>query len=77
MTQALNFSIYVYLNGNLALDDRTATGIANAMRITKDKAGEVLSDMVRKHLLEYEKVGTAKVYTVANATTDIDEVFQR
>jgi len=66
MTKNIEFDIYVYLNGNIALDDRTATGIANAMRKSKDTAGDNLQKMVKDGLLVYEKVGTAKVYFVKN-----------
>lgn len=61
----LEFDIYVYLNSPcLVLDDRTATGIANAMRISKDTAGDKLHNMVNKDLLEFEPVGNSKVYFV-------------
>lgn len=60
----LDFQIYIYLNCNLALDDRTSTGIANAMRISKDKAGDELHKMVEDSLLMFEKVGNSKVYFV-------------
>jgi len=60
-----HFSIYVYLNNpHLALDDRTATGIANAMRISKDMAGAKLKEMVSSELLDVEKVGSSNVYFV-------------
>lgn len=60
----IEFRIYVYLNGNLALDDRTSTGVANAMRISKDTAGEKLHSMVKDGLLEMEPVGTSKLYFI-------------
>ena len=61
----LEFDIYVYLNNlRLALDDRTATGIANAMRISKDTAGDKLKELVDKGLLEVEPVGTSKLYFI-------------
>ena len=60
----LPFRIYRYLNCNIALDDRTSTGIANAMRISKDKAGDELHDMVNDELITFEKVGNSKVYFV-------------
>ena len=65
MHNLISFSIYIYLNNPLlALDDRTSTGIAHAMRITKDKSGDVLKDMLKENLLTCEKVGTAKIYFV-------------
>ena len=61
----LEFDIYVYLNSQiLALDDRTATGIANAMRVSKDMAGDKLKEMVSSELLDVEKVGSSNVYFV-------------
>ena len=61
----LEFNIYVYLNNpQLALDDRTATGIANAMRVSKDTAGDKLHNMVERGLLEIEPVGNSKIYFV-------------
>lgn len=61
----LEFNIYVYLNNpHLALDDRTATGIANAVRVSKDTAGDKLHNMVNKDLLEFEPIGNSKVYFV-------------
>ena len=61
----IEFDIYVYLNNpHLALDDRTATGIANAMRISKDMAGAKLKEMVSSELLDVEKVGSSNVYFV-------------
>lgn len=65
MTDNLHFSIYIYLNNpKLALDDRTATGIANAMRVSKDTAGDKLKEMVNKGLLDVETVGTSKLYFI-------------
>jgi len=65
MTDNLPFLIYVYLNSQiLALDDRTSTGIANAMRISKDTAGDKLKEMVDKGLLDVEPVGTSKLYFI-------------
>ena len=65
MTDNLPFLIYVYLNSQiLALDDRTSTGIANAMRISKDTAGDKLKELVDKGLLEVEPVGTSKLYFI-------------
>jgi len=65
MTDNLPFLIYVYLNNpRLALDDRTATGIANAMRVSKDMAGDKLKEMVSSGLLDVEKVGSSNVYFV-------------
>lgn len=65
MTNNLEFNIYVYLNNPcLALDDRTATGIANAMRVSKDMAGDKLHNMVDNELLEFDPVGNSKVYFV-------------
>jgi len=61
----IEYDIYVYLNyPHLALDDRTSTGIANAMRISKDTAGDKLKSMVDKGLLEMEPVGTSKLYFI-------------
>lgn len=65
MPENILFSIYIHLNNpHLALDDRTSTGIANAMRISKDKAGDELNKMVKDGLLIFEKVGNSKVYFV-------------
>jgi len=64
MTLDVPFRIYIYLNGNIALDDRTATGVANAMHISKDTAGDHLKKMVADDLLISEKVGNARVYFV-------------
>lgn len=69
MPENIPFSIYIYLNGNLALDDRTATGIANAMRISKDTAGDHLTKMVDEGLITYDKVGNAKVYFIKRGET--------
>ena len=64
MFQNTNFNIYIYLNSNLILDDRTATGVANAMRISKDRAGKKLQEMVSDGLLEVEPVGNLKLYFI-------------
>ena len=65
MTNNIEFDIYVYLNSQiLALGDRTSTGIANAMRISKDTAGDKLKELVDKGLLEVEPVGTSKLYFI-------------
>jgi len=65
MTNNIFLSIYIYLNNPyLSLDDRTATGIANAMRISKDMAGDKLHNMVENGLIEFEPVGTSKIYFV-------------
>ena len=58
------FSIYIYLNGNLALNDRTAAGVANAMRCSKDKAGAILTKMVDEGYLTYEPIGNYRVFFV-------------
>lgn len=60
----LKLNIYIHLNSNIALDDRTQTGIANAMRISKDKTGDILHEMVNNNQVVFEKVGTSKVYFV-------------
>lgn len=65
MIDDIHFSIYVYLNNPyLALDDRTVTGIANAMRTSKDTTGDKLHNMLNRGLLEFESVGNSKVYFV-------------
>jgi len=65
MTNNIEFNIYVYLNNPLlALDDRTSVGVANAMRISKDTAGDKLKEMVDKGLLDVEPVGTSKLYFI-------------
>jgi len=64
MTIDLPFRIYIYLNGHTVLDDRTATGVANAMRVSKDTAGDHLQKMVTDKLLVSEKVGNARVYFI-------------
>ena len=66
MTLDLPFQIYVYLNSIIALDDRTAAGVANAMRISKDTASNHLRDMVAEGLLTCEKVGKSNVHFIAS-----------
>ncbi|MBU1141303.1 MAG: MarR family transcriptional regulator [Firmicutes bacterium] len=61
----LEFDIYIYLNNpHLALDDRTATGIANAMRVSKDTAGDKLKELISEGLIELEPVGNSNVYFI-------------
>lgn len=68
VANSTHFPIYVYLNNIpiLALNERTAAGIANAMRCSKDKAGDVLKGMCAQGLLVYEPVGNSRVYYVNN-----------
>ena len=66
MKNALSFSMYVYLNNIpiLALNERTASGIANAMRCSKDKASACLQKMCDDGLLVFEPIGNYKVYFI-------------
>lgn len=60
----LTFKIYVFLNSDISLNDRTAAGIANAMRCSKDKAIATLTEMVADGYLITEPIGNYKIYYI-------------
>lgn len=65
MIDTLPFLIYIHLNNHqLALDERTVTGVAEAMRIKKDRASDCLKKMIAKGQIWAESVGSTNVYWV-------------